>query len=62
MFVKVIGAYVNPGLALLLDARDSPEDRAAAVALLEGARARVCALGCTLTAVFSYADVVGCSS
>ncbi|GAQ80493.1 hypothetical protein KFL_000550230 [Klebsormidium nitens] len=62
MFVHVMDVYVIPGLVLLLAQREPPANRAAAEAILHSVRARACALGCALSAVFSYLDVGGGSA
>lgn len=57
LFIRVMDIYVAPGFALLLTKKEPPATLAAANAIIGSVHAHVCALGCALSAVFSYLDV-----
>jgi hypothetical protein len=56
--LQVIPEYVVPGLTILLEAAETPPNFASAERLLRNILSAIAAVGCALSAAFSYLDVL----
>lgn len=56
--LQVLPEYVVPGLTILLEAAEPPPNFASAERLLRNILSAIVAVGCALSAAFSYLDVL----